>query len=113
MLRDGAKNAPPQHERPKFDHVQNPFALRRRVFCAVSKGEELIYEFLSCTEKRLAPFIPDLLSALERFGHISLPIDVRDRLLKISAATIDRLLKTERRDSKKGLCTTRSGAAEI
>jgi hypothetical protein len=60
--------------------------------------------------KRLAPFIPDLLSTLERFGHISLPIDVRNRLLKISAATIDRLLDTERRDSKKWMSTTRPGS---
>jgi hypothetical protein len=39
MLRDGANNAPPQHERRKFDPVQNPFALRRRVVCAASKDE--------------------------------------------------------------------------
>jgi hypothetical protein len=34
--------------------------------------------------KRLVPFIPDLLSALERFGHVSLPEDVRSKLLTIS-----------------------------
>ncbi len=60
--------------------------------------------------KRLAPFIPDLLAALERFGHVSLPEDVRNRLLKISPATIDRLLETERHEGKKGICTTRSGS---
>jgi hypothetical protein len=60
--------------------------------------------------KRLAPFIPDLLCALERFGHISLPTDVRQQLLKISPATIDRLLEAERHEGKKELCTTRSGS---
>ena len=31
--------------------------------------------------KRLVPFIPELLGALERFGHVSLPEDVRVKLL--------------------------------
>jgi len=60
--------------------------------------------------KRLVPFIPDLLSALERFGHISLPEDIRSKLLTISPATVDRLLETDRREGKKGLSTTRSGS---
>jgi len=60
--------------------------------------------------KRLVPFIPDLLAALERCGHISLPVDVRSRLLEISPATVDRLLETERKESKKGLSTTRPGS---
>lgn len=60
--------------------------------------------------KRLVPFIPDLLTALERFGHISLPIEVRNLLLKISPATVDRLLETTRRESRKGLSTTCSGS---
>lgn len=59
--------------------------------------------------KRLVPFIPELLSALERFGHIALPEEVRSKLLTISPATVDRLLKTDRKEIKKGLCTTRSG----
>ncbi len=59
--------------------------------------------------KRLVPFIPDLLSALERFGHVSLPEDVRSKLLTISPATVDRLLETERKEGKKGLCTTTAG----
>ena len=60
--------------------------------------------------KRLVPFIPDLLTALERFEHISLPIEVRNLLLKISPATVDRLLETTRRESRKGLSTTCSGS---
>lgn len=60
--------------------------------------------------KRLVPFIPELLGALERFGHVSLPEDVRVKLLTISSATVDRLLETERREGKKGLCTTTAGS---
>jgi hypothetical protein len=60
--------------------------------------------------KRLVPFIPELLAALERFGHISLPLDVRNLLLKISPATVDRLLETTRKESRKGLSTTCSGS---
>ena len=57
--------------------------------------------------KRLVPFIPDLLVALERFGHLSLPNDVRSRLLSISPATVDRLLESQRRELNKGISTTR------
>ena len=60
--------------------------------------------------KRLVPFIPNLLVALERFGHISLPIDIRNRLLEVSPATVDRLLETKRREDRKGISTTRPGS---
>ena len=60
--------------------------------------------------KRLVPFIPDLLNALERFGHVSLPEDVRSQLLKISPATADRLLNSERHASSKGISTTSPGS---
>ncbi len=59
--------------------------------------------------KRLVPFIPDLLVALERFGHISLPLDIRNRLLQISPATVDRLLAPYRQNSNVGISTTRPG----
>ena len=59
--------------------------------------------------KRLVPFLPDFVEALERFGHLSLPKNIRKRLLKISAATIDRLLKPERQSERKSLCTTQIG----
>lgn len=60
--------------------------------------------------KRLVPFIPDLVIALERFGHLSIPADVRSRLLKISSATVDRLLDAERKEYNKGISTTRPGS---
>jgi hypothetical protein len=42
--------------------------------------------------KRLAPFMTEILDALERHREIELEPEVRDRLLRISAAMIDRLL---------------------
>ena len=45
--------------------------------------------------KRLAPFMAEIVSALERCGELELTPEVRDKLLRI-AATIDRLLAPER-----------------
>jgi hypothetical protein len=52
--------------------------------------------------KRLRPLLPVLLPALERHGHLHLDAQVRELLLTVSAATIDRMLTgaraaTERR----------------
>ena len=51
--------------------------------------------------KRLVPFIPDLLTTLERFGHLALSVDVRNLLLTISPATVGRLFKTKRQEGQK------------
>ena len=59
--------------------------------------------------KRLVPFIPDLIQNLESNGHIVLTRSIRDSLLTISAATVDRLLKPERHRIGKSVSTTRSG----
>jgi hypothetical protein len=60
--------------------------------------------------KRLVPFIPELIIVLEKFGHLSLPSEVRNRLLTISPATADRLLATERKCDIKNISTTRPGS---
>ena len=59
--------------------------------------------------KRLVPFLPELIEVIERHGHLSLPADVREKLLTISPATADRLLASER-SSRHGLSTTRPGS---
>lgn len=59
--------------------------------------------------KRLVPFLPELVTSLEKFGHLSLTVSMRQQLLSMSAATMDRLLKVERKKNKKGLSTTKSG----
>jgi len=42
--------------------------------------------------KRLRPILPTLIEAAERHGHLRLDPHVRERLLQVSAATIDRIL---------------------
>ena len=59
--------------------------------------------------KRLAPFIPELLKALEKHGHLSLTEDVRLQVLQMSAATIDRFLTKERIRQGQGVSTTSPG----
>jgi hypothetical protein len=61
--------------------------------------------------KRLAPFLPDMVSALERASELNLSAapSVRARLLGISAATIDRLLSKEKRPPLRGRSTTKPG----
>jgi len=61
--------------------------------------------------KRLVPFLPDIVDAMERHGHLSLSPETRDKLLSISAATVDRLLhETRHGDKQSGAVTTRPGA---
>jgi len=59
--------------------------------------------------KRLVPFLPELVKVMEYHGHLRLPAEVRSRLIGISAATVDRLLKPERDRIKKSVSTTRPG----
>jgi hypothetical protein len=81
-------------------------------------GEELKQELIKIwyaankiCSKRLVPFLPCLLNSLERFNHISLSNEMRNLILKISPATVDRILKQERISSgKHGLSTTCAGA---
>lgn len=47
--------------------------------------------------KRLQPILPELLTILERHNEFSCDRETRGKLLHISAASIDRLLKPERR----------------
>lgn len=59
--------------------------------------------------KRLVPFLPELIGVMERYDHLRIPAEVRTRLLGISPATVDRLLRPERETIKKGVSTTRPG----
>ena len=46
--------------------------------------------------KRLKAALPHLVESMERHGHLDLNLEVRERLLAASAATLDRLLKPVR-----------------
>lgn len=61
--------------------------------------------------KRLVPFLPELMAALERKGHLTLPKEIRQLLLAMSAATVDRLLSDLRYNGRRrSFGTTRPGA---
>ena len=47
--------------------------------------------------KRLMPFLPTLVEALERHEHLHLSEECRSQLLSMSAATADRLLRSQRK----------------
>ena len=60
--------------------------------------------------KRLQPFLPELITVLRRNNELHLDADTEARLLKMSAATMDRLLEPYRQTGgRKSSGTTRSG----
>jgi hypothetical protein len=60
--------------------------------------------------KRLAPILKELIPRLIRFGEIRLTQEAKDKLMKISPATIDRILAAERKKYKiKGRANTKPG----
>lgn len=60
--------------------------------------------------KRLKPFLPELLSFLEKNNEIKINDEIRKKLVKISCSTIDRLLLATRRHYQlKGRSTTKPG----
>ena len=64
--------------------------------------------------KRLAPFLPDLIEALERHDELTLSAEQRTALLHISPATIDRLLHAVRRLHRRhGVATTSPSLAAL
>lgn len=60
-----------------------------------------------CT-KRLIPFLPTLIEALERHGHAQLSGELRAQVLSMNPATADRLLRPYRA-APRGITTTRGG----
>lgn len=59
--------------------------------------------------KRLVPFLPIIISSLEKFGHLSISNSTREKLLSISHASADRLLRQERKKYGRRKSTTRPG----
>lgn len=60
--------------------------------------------------KRLVPFLPDFIDKLENYGHINLSAETRNKLISISPATVDRILKLKHKQNKKNIGTTKSGS---
>lgn len=60
--------------------------------------------------KRFVPFISELVTAMERHGHLRISEDIRHKLMSVSAATVDRILQAERSRQAHGLSQTKAGA---
>ena len=59
--------------------------------------------------KRLHPFIPEMISVLEREEELSCSPETKKLLLSMSRSTIDRCLRNARYKSPKGISTTKPG----
>lgn len=78
----------------------------------VQLKQALIYVWNTANQicsKRLVPFMQQLVSAMEQHGHLRLDESIRQRLLSISPATVDRMLSPERTRIKSGISTTKKG----
>ncbi len=59
--------------------------------------------------KRLIPFLPTLIDAMERHEHLHLTQESRNHLLQVSPATAERFLHAQRQSAPHGLSTTKAG----
>lgn len=59
--------------------------------------------------KRLVPFLGEFIEALERFGEMDMLPAVRLKVLGVSVSTVERILRRQRRQSERGIGTTRPG----
>lgn len=59
--------------------------------------------------KRLVPYLSTFVGAMERFGHLDLDPETRQKLLAMSASTADRLLYTARHGRARPVTSTRPG----
>jgi hypothetical protein len=83
-----AIHPPERPARPPRPRIYGPEVLEPlKVIWAVLNGP---------AGKRLAPFMAEMVEALERAGELQVSPEVRRKLLRVSAATIDRMLATER-----------------
>jgi predicted DNA-binding transcriptional regulator AlpA len=98
-----------QREIPTATAIKRP---RSRFYCEAVQEALLVAWAASnyIASKRLAPFLVELVPVLERHNHLELTDAVRCQLMRISPATIDRLLQPRRnRDGVHGISLTRSG----
>jgi hypothetical protein len=78
---------------------------------AVVQALEQIWEICGrICSRRLKPFLPEIISVLERHHELSLTPEVKTLLLGMSRATMDRCLKGARFEHKHGLSTTKPGS---
>ena len=84
---------------------------RQRIYTpAVERALVTLWQVAGCLcAKRLVPFLPDLIEAMERGGELALDPDTRGLLLTLSVATADRLLAPARRAHPAARSLTKPG----
>jgi hypothetical protein len=84
---------------------------RRKVYQGeVVKVLEQIWEICGrICSKRLHPFLPEIVTVLERNGEIQTTPEIKHLLLRMSRSSIDRCLQKARFEKHKGLSTTKPG----
>jgi len=89
------RSARPENPRPR---------VRSRIYDeAVREALTMVWEAADrICGKRLHEVVAGLVEAMERHGHLCLDAEVRERVLSMSAATMDRLLQTVRGRAKQG-----------
>ena len=96
--------------------VQNHLKRKTKGYKTIYRGGvvqalEQIWEIYGhICSKRLQPFLPEAIKVLERCQEIELSTDIKELLLKISSASIDRCLRPIRLKSSHGLSTTKPGS---
>lgn len=85
---------------------------RRKVYQgAVVQALTQIWEICGrICSKRLHPFLPEMLTVLERHNEMRLSSETKALLLRMSRSTIDRCLQPARFEQRRGLSTTKPGA---
>ena len=95
--------------------VQNHLKRKTKTYQPMYRGEvvqvlDQIWEIYGrICSKRLQPILPEAIKVLERCKEIEITKETKDRLLKISSASIDRCLLPVRIQSPHGLSTTKPG----
>jgi hypothetical protein len=100
-----------QEAKPSASPERKPHRRQRHYSEAVKEVLVMIWQAANrLCSKRLVPFLPEFISVLERLGHLCPTDEVREKLLRISPATVDRLLYDVRHAGGRGAATTRPGA---
>ncbi|MBX9723220.1 MAG: ISNCY family transposase [Candidatus Obscuribacterales bacterium] len=100
----GARPIPEQVKTPARNRLPKYDSEVQQVLSAVWNAANQV-----CS-KRLVPFLPEFVESLERFGHLSISAETKKKLLKMSPATVDRVLRSERSQLPRGKSTTKAGS---
>ena len=85
---------------------------RRKVYQGeVVRGLIQVWEICGrICSKRLHPFLPEIVTVLERHDELQLSSETKALLLQMSRSTIDRCLQPARFEQRRGLSTTKPGS---